>query len=339
VIQELLENPMERAALEDAYRNPKSDFSKAFLRKYIPYLCFSASKVGYGLGGSLRLETELKEGSKRFQAPSSFLTLSFDDTNNPRAIRATFATVNNRKFPAVFESGCMYGSNGTEFMEKLRMCSDDPLDIGNIGLSESVRCRLAIEDPVTFVSETKEMLVSVCEILLGVQLEHMFTKILGETTRKTRFFKSSKGIFGYPMCLIGVIEDHAKGTVHFHLLLYGGLTPYLLQRFSSMSAVCKKISEVLDTMYCCSLPGDVQLGQVFRRIIEQERKVGRLTVRIPQFRQSALLERASYSSVVDAEENVISFNTVSRSVANQCSYLQNHIHMFSCINSKSGNDS
>jgi hypothetical protein len=78
----------------------------------------------------------------------------------------------------------MYGSNGTEFMEKLCMCSDDPLDIGNIGLSESVRCRLAIEDPVTFVSKTKEMLVSVCKILLGVQLEHMFTKISSETTQK-----------------------------------------------------------------------------------------------------------------------------------------------------------
>jgi hypothetical protein len=138
VIQELLENPMERAALEDAYRNPKLDFAKAFLQKYIPYLCFSASNIGYGLGGSLRLETELKEGSKRFQAPSSFLMLSFDDTNNLRAIRATFVTVNNSKFPAVFKSGCMYGSNGTEFMEKLRMCSDDPLDIGNIGLCQSL---------------------------------------------------------------------------------------------------------------------------------------------------------------------------------------------------------
>jgi hypothetical protein len=181
------------------------DFAKVFLRKYIPYLHFSASKVGYGLGGSLRLEMELKEGSKRFQVPSSFLMLSFDDTNNPHAIRATFATVNNCKFPAVFESGCMYGSNGTEFMEKLCMCSDDPLDIGNIGLLESVHCCLAIEDPVTFVSKTKEMLVSVCKILLGVQLEHMFTKISSESTQKTRFFKSSKGIFGYPMCLIGVI--------------------------------------------------------------------------------------------------------------------------------------
>jgi hypothetical protein len=112
----------------------------------------------------------------------------------------------------------------------------------------------------------KEMLVSVCKILLGVQLEHMFTRIAGKTTRKTRFFKMSKGIFGYPMCMVGVIEDHARGTVHFHLLFYGGLTPYLLQRFASMSTVYEKISEVLDTMYCCSLPGDVQLGHVFRHM-------------------------------------------------------------------------
>jgi hypothetical protein len=248
VIQDLLENPKECAMLEDAYLNPNLDLAKAFLKKYIPYLRFAASKVGYGLGETSRLETQLKESSKRFQAPASFLMLSFNDTNNPRAIRATFTTVNNRKFPAVFENGCVYGSDGVEFMEKLRRCSDDSLDIGDIGLSESVRSWLAIEDLVTFVSETKEILVSVCEILLGVQLEHMFTRVSGETTRKTNFFKSSKGVFGYPMCLIGVIEDHAKGTVHFHLLLYGSLTPYLLQRFSSMGTVCEKISEVLDTM-------------------------------------------------------------------------------------------
>jgi hypothetical protein len=192
VIQELLENPKERARLEDAYLNPNSDSAKAFLRKYIPYLRFAASKVGYGLGETSRLETQLKESSKRFQAPASFLTLSFDDTNNPRAIRATFTTVNNRKFPAVFENGCVYGSDGVEFMEKLRRCSDDSLDIGDIGLSESVRSRLAIEDPVTFVSETKEMLVSVCEILLGVQLEHMFTRVSGETTQKTIFSNPAK---------------------------------------------------------------------------------------------------------------------------------------------------
>ena len=70
-------------------------------------------------------------------------------------------------------------------------------------------------------------------------------------------------MFGYPMCMIGVIKDHARGTVHFHLLFYGGLTPYRLQRFSSIGSVCEKISEVLDSMYCNSLPGDVQLGHVF----------------------------------------------------------------------------
>ena len=85
------------------------------------------------------------------------------------------------------------------------------------------------------------------------------------------------------MSLIGVIEDHAKGMVHFHLIFFGGLTPYLLQRFSSMGAMCKKISEVLDTMYCSSLSGNVQLGHVFQCIIEKEQKSRKLSVRIPWF--------------------------------------------------------
>jgi hypothetical protein len=114
-----MENPAERAALEDAYHNPKSDAAKALLKKYLPYLRFSASKVGYGLGLDSTLQTQLKEMGKRFQVPSGFFTFSFDDMNNPRAIWATFATVSNRQFPAVFEDRCKYGLNGAEFMDKI----------------------------------------------------------------------------------------------------------------------------------------------------------------------------------------------------------------------------
>jgi hypothetical protein len=138
VIRDLMENPAERAALEDAYHNPKSDAAKAFLKKYLPYLRFLASKVGYGLGLDSTLQTQLKETGKRFQVPSGFFTFSFDDMNNPRAIWATFATVSNRQFPAVFEDGCKYGLNGAEFMDKIRQCSENPIEVGDIGLSESV---------------------------------------------------------------------------------------------------------------------------------------------------------------------------------------------------------
>jgi hypothetical protein len=114
-----MENPAEHAALEDAYHNPKLDAAKAFLKKYLPYLRFLASKVGYGLGLDSTLQTQLKETGKRFQVPSGFFTFLFDDMNNPRAIWATFATVSNRQFPAVFKDGCKYGLNGAEFMDKI----------------------------------------------------------------------------------------------------------------------------------------------------------------------------------------------------------------------------
>jgi hypothetical protein len=138
--------------------------------------------------------------------------------------------------------------------------------------------------------------------------------------------------------MIGVIEDHTCVTVHFHLLFYGGLTPYLLQRFLIMGLVCEKISEVLDCMYCNYLPGDVQLGHVFRRVVEKERKKGRFAVRIPWFCHATLLERSYYGGVVDSRQGLISAETIMRLVAVQCSYLQNHIHMNSCTNFNTGNN-
>jgi hypothetical protein len=121
-----MENPVERAANKDAYQNPKLDAAKAFLKKYLPYLWFLALKVGYGLGLDSMLQMQLKETGKRFQVPSGFFTFSFNDMNNPRAIWATFATISNKQFPAVFEDGCKYSLNGAEFMDKIQDCSENP---------------------------------------------------------------------------------------------------------------------------------------------------------------------------------------------------------------------
>ena len=36
-------------------------------------------------------------------------------------------------------------------------------------------------------------------------------------------------MIGHALGYVGVVEDHAKGTLHYHLLIMGGLTPHLLQ--------------------------------------------------------------------------------------------------------------
>ena len=82
-----------------------------------------------------------------------------------------------------------------------------------------------IDNPVAFVVESKSIINDVCAILLGLPPEDFFACHDGITRSKTKHYKTSKGILGHCLSYIAVVEDHAKGTLHYHLLFFGGLSP------------------------------------------------------------------------------------------------------------------
>jgi hypothetical protein len=323
-IRNLSENKQERIRLAQAKKYPKSEHAKKFLRKYTPHLEFLGLNTSYGCFEGKKLKAMLVESCKRYRPPSAFLTFNFDDINNPRSIRASFATVNNRSFPAVFEEDCPYGVDGYDFIRKMREAGDE-VGSGVVDLSSQYRSSLAKDDPITFVSETRELLVHVCEIVLGVNLEHMFSKTLATTLRKTIYYKSRKGILGHPMSILGVIEDHAKGTVHFHVLFFGGVSPYVLQRFAGLQEICHAISTTLDTMYCSSIPKEHHTVPVVRRIIGQRKKN---KIRLPEFSAEVLLGRPDCSSII--ESGIVNYSKIMDETALQASKQQHHRHMKTC---------
>ena len=323
-IRNLSENKEERVRLAQAKKYPKSEHAKKFLQRYTPHLQFSGLNTAYGCFEGKKLKAMLVESCKRYRPPSAFLTFNFDDINNPRAIRASFATVNNRSFPAVFEQDCPYGVDGYDFISKMRK-SGNEVGSGVVDLSPEYRASLAKDDPITFVSETRELLVHVCEIMLGVNLEEMFSKTLATTLRKTVYYKSRKGILGYPMSILGVIEDHAKGTVHFHVLFFGGVSPYVMQRFAGMEEICQAISATLDTMYCSSISSEYHTVPVVRRIIGQRKQN---KIRLPEFSSEVLLGRPDCSSVVSS--GLVDYDKLMDETGMQASKQQHHRHMRTC---------
>jgi hypothetical protein len=223
-------------------------------------------------------------------------------------------------------------------MAKIKECDESTSDDGHIKLLESVGAFLAIENPMTFVSEAKDMLIHVCKILLGIRLEGMFTQVSGETERKTRYYKCRKGVFGHTLGVIGVIEDHSKGTIHFHLLIYGGLSPYLLQRFAAMESVCVHISSVLDKMYNAELPYKDHLSPVFRRVLEKEKKTLKLDIDMPKYSTGVLLDRPNNNRIIDANRDAIQYKSVVSETNRQTVCQQCHRHMHTCTETISGND-
>ena len=87
---------------------------------------------------------------------------------------------------------------------------------------KSYLSRLAIENHIAYVSETKIILNYVLFILFHCYPEGFFGAYKGNSIRKTYYYKNrkyNKGIIGNILAFIGVIEDHMKGTLHFHLSL------------------------------------------------------------------------------------------------------------------------
>ena len=137
-------------------------------------------------------------------------------------------------------------------------------------LTRADRADLAMNNPVAFVLENKILLNDILSTLIGLDPEdHAFYgKNEGTSTRKTYYYKARKGIFGHPLYAIGVTEDHSRGTLHWHISILAGLTPYALQRFSNLDGVCQQLSKVLDSMYTSRLDEKVHIGHLIRSTMQ-----------------------------------------------------------------------
>ena len=154
----------------------KSKKARSMLRMYIPHLQFAGQNVAYGYMEGYQLQLKISEMSKQYQQPSGFHMFSFSDLDNPRSVHLTVCTTNNRSFPATSSSGSEHWSNGREFMEYLAS-SSTVVSEGSIDGRRwdcSAHASSAINDPVTFVTESKHRINDICFLLLGLPLESFY---------------------------------------------------------------------------------------------------------------------------------------------------------------------
>ena len=77
--------------------------------------------------------------------------------------------------------------------------------------------------------------------------------------------QSKKGVFGHINAAVGVNEVQARLVLHFHLILFGGLHPRLLQTVASFQDICEEVSSVLDTIYTVELPREVHIADLVKK--------------------------------------------------------------------------
>ena len=122
------------------------------------------------------------------------------------------------------------------------------------------------------------MIENTLSILIGCPLDFQ----PGNCSKQVRswYFKDKanncphqKGVFGYVTAYFGCIETQERGALHFHIIIWGGISPKLLEQAVYFPAVCDKIEHALDKMYCAELPKNLHL-QHFLHSYMKETKEG-----------------------------------------------------------------
>ena len=268
-VARLLEDKEKQEELDEAINNPDTKEAEKVFAEYLPHLQFAGKNVDQGIFQAFEFKSQCLESTRRYGPPTGFATFSFDNIDNPVPFRAIFASVDNKSFPAVFSDESVLSSPEV-FLEKLRELSHDETSFEFEGHKFNRQNREAAskENPVVYVDECKRMISDVCRILLGLPLEHFFERNVGESRRRTWCYTCNKGVLGHCLAIIGVMEDHAKGTLHFHLVFYGGLPPFVLQQYGCLEEIREAICRVLDTQFQSSLPAEVLLRQLIKNAMK-----------------------------------------------------------------------
>ena len=270
IVTELMENEDKQLELQKALDQPKTKKSRQVLYKYLPHFQFSGMSMDYGPFQSHKFLNQVFQTTQRYGTPTGYITLAFNDLDNPRSFRSSFSTVSNTAFPAVFENGCTAGVSAVDFIHRLARASTEisAAEIRGKKLDRDSRATSAMENPIAYVDETKRLVQDICSILFGIAPEHFFERQAGASRRKTRSFYCCKGVNGHCLAYIGVCEDHAKGTLHFHLIFFGGVSSFCLEEFASIPSVCVAIAEVLDQHYTSQLPSIVHFTREVKEYIK-----------------------------------------------------------------------
>ena len=318
--------------LHEAIQNPESDLAQKLMNKCFSHLNFSGKDVDTGALESFKLKSMIMESCKRHSSPpSAFVTLSFNNVDNPRTVRSSFHTVNNDVFPAQFDDDCAFGSTAKDFIEFLRenSCLTATHEIQQRTLDRSARAAGQMSNPIACVDETRSLPADVCGILFGMPLEHFFRRDT-VSRRKTWCFTCNKGILGHAQAVTGVMEDHARGTLHFHFIFIGGLSPFVLREYANVPRLCSAIVSVLDSQHKASFPQKSMLVRLVQDCVRFRVPPN------PDFAKSTceMLRAENLLSHHTSEESSIEETTTS--VAEADVGKQWHNHMCTCTKGKMG---
>ena len=295
----LVNNEQFKNQLSKAAENPQGSDAKSVIHSILPLLRASGRNTSFGSMERRSGVSHMTAMTNKYGPASIFITIAPDDINNLTGFRLSFRSTNNTSFPATMTK---------ENVDAIRQGSSI---IGEgfvqIPTSYKHRVKAVINNPHSSSKEYKRLIEQVFGILVNIPVSYKH--------RKSQDYRQrGPGIFGEILAFYGVTETQKRGALHLHAILYGSISPYLLQRASHIDELCKEISEVLDDIYQAELSAEDHAHNMLLK--------GLRTCKLSVTQSDSVCPPAFLQHTDDESVNDIATKT--------CCYSGIHTHSFTC---------
>ena len=246
--------------------------------------------------------------------PSWFVTVSPGEVNN----KLVMTVCNNVDWAAIDMEQAGDGVTNSKAPKK------KPEFQWSMDFDYSDRARKVAENPVAAAKHFAALTEAIMKHLCKLECDH--------TNRKTCNIGNAAGALGKMIAHFGALESQGRGSLHFHAVMWSGLTPELLQRLATnvgvLSALKETAAGVLDAMASSKLPGEMHGG----RCEDKASRLHRLNSELGPWTAEECITLGSHSEhglVKEADFD----EAVQRHVVNMTNF---HTHSATCRKGKFG---
>lgn len=309
--------------LNRAIDNPTKEDAKWVLQHINPLLSAGQKGAQYGALERKQNMAKTKALSRFFGSGGVFFTMAPPDENNPTTLRLALYSDNNTKYPAQSDDTAMDELKTNVWTPE----SSTLLGEASVELPHAFNQRVSrtIADPVATVIEYRQLISALLSVMF--KIKPSFSSHRRHSNRTYFCGGRGKGVYGTTLSVMGVNEAQARGKLHFHCILWGGIPPEVLQAVSHIDSLAAAAQEALDSMFKASLP----LKYHARHIVEQHMRrsrlwKGRLESRVPHMFSASPSPRGSDGASAEFWDR-----------CHSCASVYNiHEHSFTCHKGKAG---
>jgi hypothetical protein len=308
--------------VDAAIAEPEGEDAKKILAEVEPYINLMSSNVPLSAGESAEAVTIMYAMSRWYGTPSAFLTVNWDDANNPTAIRLC---ITPNRGPHEFPN-----THGEEFVKSLR---EGQKTFYDIPVSESARRALAEKNPVQCAQFFETALYSLWKDLFGTEFVHKkYSPRAKHVIRKTVPMSTrDKGLYGKTQAVFGVVETASRKSLHTHIMLWCKLGS-LLRMVSGIEAAAKRAAMVIDSMVQAELTDTDHLTSLVNQAEGQKHSPGQR----PCYQECKTSDIEAKNQEQEGWRNFGVSKTFQKVVDSTASYCCVHMHFPTCHEGMSG---